>query len=60
VETVDLHEEDRVTTMTILIAFQDQASRGDSTAWSASDGVRAAEGGPGSYDRIEDLLATLA
>jgi hypothetical protein len=36
VEMVELHEEDRVTTMTILLAFKDQANRGDWTAWSAS------------------------
>jgi len=59
VETVTLHEEDGITTMTILIAFADQESR-DSTTWTAADGVRAADGMQGSYDNLEDYLATLA
>jgi uncharacterized protein YndB with AHSA1/START domain len=57
-ETVELHEQDGVTTMTILIAFKDQASR-DSTTWAAADGVRAADGMQGSYDNLEDYLSTL-
>jgi uncharacterized protein YndB with AHSA1/START domain len=59
VETVELHEEDGVTTMTVLIAFEDQASR-DSTTWTAADGVRAADGMQGSYNNLEDHLTTLA
>jgi uncharacterized protein YndB with AHSA1/START domain len=58
VETVELHEEDGVTTMTILLAFEDKATR-DSTLWTAPDGVHAAEGIQGSYDRLEDLLLAL-
>jgi uncharacterized protein YndB with AHSA1/START domain len=59
VETVELHEQDGVTTMTVLVAFEDQASR-DSTTWTAADGVRAADGMQGSYNNLEDHLATLA
>jgi uncharacterized protein YndB with AHSA1/START domain len=59
VETVELHEQDGVTTMTVLIAFKDQASR-DSTTWTAADGVHAADGMQGSYDNLEDYLTTLA
>jgi uncharacterized protein YndB with AHSA1/START domain len=58
VETVELHEQDGVTTMTVLIAFEDRASR-DSTTWTAPDGVRAADGMQGSYNNLEDHLATL-
>ncbi len=58
VETMELHEEGGVTTMTILLAFRDQATR-DSTIWTAADGVHAADGGQGSWDRLGDLLATL-
>jgi uncharacterized protein YndB with AHSA1/START domain len=59
VETVELHEQDGVTTMTVLLAFKDQSSR-DSTTWTAEDGVHAADGMQGSYDNLEDLLAALA
>ena len=59
VETVELHEEDGVTTMTTLLAFKDQATR-DAATWTAPDGVHAADGQQGSYDRIEELLTTLA
>ena len=59
VETVELHEQDGVTTMTVLIAFEDQASR-DSTTWTAADGMRAADGMQGSYNNLEDHLTTLA
>lgn len=59
VETMTLYERDGVTTMTILLAFEDQSSR-DTTIWTAADGVRAADGMQGSYDNLEDHLATLA
>ena len=59
VETMTLHEQDGVTTMTILLAFADRSSR-DTTIWTAADGVRAADGMQGSYDNLEDHLATLA
>lgn len=59
VETVELREDDGVTTMTVLLAFKDQSSR-DATTWSAEDGVHAAEGMQGSYDNLEDLLAASA
>jgi uncharacterized protein YndB with AHSA1/START domain len=59
VETMTLHEQDGVTTMTILIVFKDQASR-DTTTWAAPDGVHAADGMQGSYDNLEDYLTTLA
>ncbi len=59
VETVELHERDGVTTMTVLIAFEDQASR-DSTTWTAADGMHAADGMQGSYNNLEDHLTTLA
>ena len=59
VETVELHERDGVTTMTVLIAFEDKASR-DSTTWTAADGMHAADGMQGSYNNLEDHLTTLA
>ncbi len=59
VETMTLHEQDGVTTMTTLLAFKDQATR-DSTTWAAADGVHAADGIQGSDDNLEDYLATLA
>lgn len=59
VETVELHEQDGVTTMTVLLAFKDKSSR-DATTWTAEDAVRAADGMQGSYDNLEDLLAALA
>jgi uncharacterized protein YndB with AHSA1/START domain len=43
-ETVVLHEEDGVTTMT----------------WAAADGVHADKGGQVAWDRLEDHLATMA
>jgi uncharacterized protein YndB with AHSA1/START domain len=58
-ETVELHEEDGVTTMTILLVFKDKASR-DAGTMTAADGVHAADGMQGSYDNLEDYLATLA
>jgi hypothetical protein len=45
--------------MTVLIVFEDQASR-DAGAMTADDGVHAADGTQGSYDNLEDYLATLA
>ncbi len=59
IETVVLHEHDGVTTMTNVLAFRDQATR-DGTLWAATDGVHAADGMQGSYDNLEDHLATLA
>lgn len=56
IETVELREEDGVTTMTDCLAFTDQATR-DSTKWLAADGVHADEGGQVSLDRLEDYLA---
>jgi uncharacterized protein YndB with AHSA1/START domain len=58
-ETVKLHEEDGVTTMTDLLAFKDQATR-DSMTWAAADGVHADEGGQVAWNRLEDYLPTLA
>ncbi len=58
VETVALHEQDGVTTMTVLLAFKDQSSR-DATTWTGGDGLHAADGMQGSYDNLEDLLAAL-
>ena len=58
VETLELREEDGVTTMTVLLAFADQATR-DSTTWTGPDGVHMDEGGQGSFDRLDDHLATL-
>ena len=54
-ETVELREEDGVTTMTDRLAFKDQATR-DSTKWAAADGVHADEGGQVALDRLEDYL----
>lgn len=59
VETVELHEQDGVTTMTVLLAFEDQASR-DAGPWTAPDGVHAADGMQGSYNNLEDYLISLA
>ena len=59
VETVELHEEDGVTTMTDRLAFKDQATR-DSMTWVAADGVHSDQGGQVGWDRLEDYLATLA
>ena len=59
VETVELHEQQGVTTMTVLLAFKDQLGR-DAATWTAADGVHAAGGVQGSYDSLEDLLAELA
>ena len=59
VETMTLHEQDGVTTMTSLLAFNDQSSR-DANTWAATDGVHAADGMQGSYDNLEDYLTTLA
>lgn len=57
-ETVELREEDGVTTMTDRLAFKDQATR-DSMTWAAADGVHADEGGQVAWDRLEDYLTTL-
>ena len=43
VETVELDEQDGVTTMTVLLAFKVQSSR-DANTWTAADGVHAADG----------------
>ena len=59
VETVTLYEQDGVTTMTVLLVFEDQSSR-DATAWTAADGAHAADGMQGSYDNLEGHLTTLA
>jgi uncharacterized protein YndB with AHSA1/START domain len=58
-ETVELHEEDGVTTMTDRLSFRDQATR-DSMTWAAADGAHADEGGQVAWDRLEDYLVTLA
>jgi uncharacterized protein YndB with AHSA1/START domain len=52
VETVTLHEEDGVTTMTSHMAFKDRASR-DRLYQHGIDGMQA------SWDNLEDFLATL-
>ena len=54
-ETVELREEDGVTTMTDRLAFKDQATR-DLMTWAAADGVHADEGGQVGWDRLEDYL----
>jgi uncharacterized protein YndB with AHSA1/START domain len=63
VETVTLHEEDGVTTMTVLLAFKDQSSR-DSMFQHApahrDDPAVAIDGMQASYDKLEDLITTLA
>jgi uncharacterized protein YndB with AHSA1/START domain len=62
VETVTLHEEDGVTTMTVLLAFKNQASR-DSMFQHArehlDDPAVAIDGMQASYDKLEDHLASL-
>ena len=57
IETVELREEDGVTTMTDCLAFTDQATR-DSMTWVKADGVHADEGGQVGWDRLEDYLTT--
>ncbi|HUN34513.1 MAG TPA: SRPBCC domain-containing protein [Trebonia sp.] len=57
-ETMELREEDGVTTMTDRLAFKDQATR-DSFTWTQADGVHADEGGQVGLDRLEDYLPTL-
>ena len=57
IETVELREEDGVTTMTDCLAFKDQATR-DSMTWVKADGVHADEGGQVGWDRLEDYLPT--
>ena len=58
VEMVELHEQDGVTTMRVLLVFTDRSSR-DTTTWTAADGVHAAQGIRGCYDSLEDHLSTL-
>ena len=58
IETVELHEENGVTTMTDRLAFSDRATR-DSMTRPAADGVHAGEGGQVGWDRLEDYLSTL-
>ena len=50
VETVDLHETDGVTTLTMLLAFRDQAGR---------DHMTKHDGQEDSYDKLEDYLRSL-
>jgi uncharacterized protein YndB with AHSA1/START domain len=52
VETVELHEADGVTTMTIRTRYRDQASR-DESIQNGFDGVES------SFDHLEDLLRSL-
>jgi uncharacterized protein YndB with AHSA1/START domain len=49
-ETIDLHEADGVTTMTIMLAFSDEAGRAHMTKF---------DGFVDSLDRTEDLLRSL-
>ena len=50
VETVELHEDDGVTTLTMTMAFRDKAGRAHMTK---SDGIE------DSFDKLEDLLRSL-
>jgi uncharacterized protein YndB with AHSA1/START domain len=50
VETIELHEEDGVTMMTLLLAFRDQAGR---------DHMTKHDGQEDSYDKLEDYLRSL-
>jgi uncharacterized protein YndB with AHSA1/START domain len=50
VESVDLHERDGVTTMTMLLAFEDKAGR---------DHMDRHDGQEDSYDKLEDYLRSL-
>ena len=50
VETVDLHETEGVTTMTVRLAFRDQAGRAHITKH---------DGQEDSYDKLEDYLRSL-
>jgi uncharacterized protein YndB with AHSA1/START domain len=63
VETVTLYEEDGVTTMTVLLAFKDQSSL-DSMFKHApehrDDPAVAIDGMQASYDKLDDLITTLA
>jgi uncharacterized protein YndB with AHSA1/START domain len=50
VETVDLHETDGVTTLTMMLAFRDQAGR---------DHMTRHDGQEDSFDKLEDYLRSL-
>jgi uncharacterized protein YndB with AHSA1/START domain len=50
IESVDLHETDGVTTITMLLAFRDQAGR---------DHMTKHDGQEDSYDKLEDYLRSL-
>jgi uncharacterized protein YndB with AHSA1/START domain len=50
VESVRLHETDGVTTMTVSLAFRDQAGR---------DHMARSDGADDSYDKLEDYLTSL-
>jgi uncharacterized protein YndB with AHSA1/START domain len=63
VETITLHEEDGVTTMTSLLAFKDQSSLDrmfEHAPQHRDDPAVAIDGVQASYDRLEDLIAILA
>jgi uncharacterized protein YndB with AHSA1/START domain len=51
VESVDLHETDGVTTLTMTLAFRDQAGR---------DHMSTSDGQEDSFDKMEDLLQSLS
>ena len=51
VETVQLHETDGVTTLTMTLAFRDQAGRDHMTRF---------DGQQDSFDQVEDILRSLA
>jgi uncharacterized protein YndB with AHSA1/START domain len=50
VETVELHETDGVTTLTMRLAFRDQAGR---------ENMRKFDGQESSFDKMEDYLRSL-
>jgi uncharacterized protein YndB with AHSA1/START domain len=58
VETVELREENGVTTMTDLLAFRDQVAR-DSMTWAAADDEHRADGAQVAWDRLEDYMSAL-
>jgi uncharacterized protein YndB with AHSA1/START domain len=63
IETVTLHEEDGVTTMSILLAFKDEPSRNamfQHALEHLDDPAIAIDGMQAAYDKLEDLIARLA
>jgi len=60
VETWELHEDDGVTTLTMRLAFRDQAGRDHYPANAQNvDELTSSDGPPASFDAMEDILRSL-